>query len=189
MEFETRTITLRDGVRVTLRSGGAADAQADLEFLRRAVPDSPYILTIPEEILGVEEIRARLIDLLEGGGLFMIVTPDATPGVIVGVLDIRRSKRLKQAHVAGLGMMIEPAWRGRGLGRAMMEGAIAWATANPDIERLELGVFAQNPDALRLYESCGFVREGLKPDAARQASGESLDEVIMARRVKPSAAC
>ncbi len=183
MDFETRTITLRDGARVTLRAGGLGDVGANLEFARRCVPESPYILTTPEDLWTLEELRERQERSDLTGGLVMYAAPDGDPGSIVGGLDLVRARRLKQRHVAGLGMMIEPAWRGRGLGRAMMDAAIAWATAHPEIERIELGVFEQNPAARRLYEACGFVAEGVKKDAARQPSGEPLDEIIMARRV------
>jgi len=188
MDFESRTVTLRDGARVTLRAGSLEDVQANLEFARRCVPASPYILTTPEDLWTLEELRERQERAERTGGLILFAEAVDRPGEIVGGLDVVRFRRLKQRHVAALGMMVDAAWRGRGLGRAMLEAAVAWAAAHPEIERLELGVFAQNPGARRLYESCGFVAEGVKPGAARQLSGESLDEVIMARRVKPSAA-
>ncbi len=183
MDFEARTISLRDGARVRLRPGDASDAAANLAFVTRSVPESPFILTTPDEIWSADEIRERLERVAGGEGVVIFAEPEDEPGRIVACLDILRHKKRKLRHGAGLGMMIEPGFRGRGLGRAMMLAAIAWAEAHPGIERLELGVFAQNPGALRIYESCGFVREGVKRDWARQPSGESLDEIIMARRV------
>jgi RimJ/RimL family protein N-acetyltransferase len=46
------------------------------------------------------------------------------------------------------------------------------------LHRVELGVFAFNPRARRVYEKCGFVLEGRRRDALRR-DGEWHDELVM----------
>lgn len=69
-------------------------------------------------------------------------------------------------------VLLDAEKRGRGLGRRMMALAARYAFEEMDAKRLNLGVFENNPAALRCYEAVGF-RE--KPGAERkpvQAGGE-----------------
>ena len=50
---------------------------------------------------------------------------------------------------------VHEACRGHGIGRAMMEDVHALARAFGCTD-LQLGVYPQNEDAIRFYESCGF---------------------------------
>lgn len=61
------------------------------------------------------------------------------------------------AHL--ISMWVEPAARGRGLGRGLVERALAWASEQ-GAARVELWITETNQAALRLYESCGFALTG-----------------------------
>lgn len=52
-------------------------------------------------------------------------------------------------------LVVAPGHRGRGIGRALLEAVKGWAESR-NAEFIELGVLAQNEDAIRLYESLGF---------------------------------
>jgi RimJ/RimL family protein N-acetyltransferase len=65
-------------------------------------------------------------------------------------------------------MWVAPSARGRGLGRELAEAVVGWAR-DRGFERLRLGVTAEAPAALRLYERLGFVRTG----AARPLRSDS----------------
>ena len=52
-----------------------------------------------------------------------------------------------------------PAWQGGGLGRRLMDTALAWAERDGP-RPLWIGVWSQNLGALRLYERAGFTRVG-----------------------------
>jgi GNAT superfamily N-acetyltransferase len=66
-------------------------------------------------------------------------------------------------------MWVEPAHRGRGIGRALLEEAIAWALTR-GARRVALGVTCGNTAASRLYAAAGFVPIGelgpLRPGSA-----------------------
>ena len=69
----------------------------------------------------------------------------------------------------------------RGIGRALLEQAEAWARA-AGIRKLELHVFPWNEPAIKLYEQYGFEREGLRRDHYRRGD-EFVDAILMAYRV------
>ncbi len=84
------------------------------------------------------------------------------------------------AHVQMVrGLAVDPVCQGRGVGRALLEKAIAEATAR-GARRLTLRVLGGNETALRLYESCGFETEGvLRGEFV--LGGREIDDVLMAR--------
>ncbi|HEY7659349.1 MAG TPA: GNAT family N-acetyltransferase [Actinomycetota bacterium] len=61
------------------------------------------------------------------------------------------------AHLYG--MWVEPAWRRRGVGRALVDGVVEWARAD-GVRALVLGVTEGNDGAADLYSACGFVDTG-----------------------------
>jgi RimJ/RimL family protein N-acetyltransferase len=97
---------------------------------------------------------------------------------VVGWCDITRHDRPIHAHRGTLGMGIVPAYRGRGLGRKLINATLAQAR-KAGFVRIELSVHSDNARAISLYDKAGFVREGLQRDAA-QVDGEYRDTIVMA---------
>jgi ribosomal-protein-alanine N-acetyltransferase len=60
-----------------------------------------------------------------------------------------------------LTLAVAPAARGRGLGRALLQAAIAWAKAQ-GAEAVFLEVGTDNPQALALYAGLGFAKVGIR---------------------------
>jgi RimJ/RimL family protein N-acetyltransferase len=97
---------------------------------------------------------------------------------VVGWCEVRRDILPGRAHSGLLGMGLRAAYRGRGLGRRLIDRAIERAHAL-SIERVELMVRSPNVRAMRLYAAVGFEEEGRKRDAVR-LDGISEDEILMA---------
>lgn len=81
-------------------------------------------------------------------------------------------------HRAQLGMGIEAAYRGKGLGKKMLTFAINWAKEQPTLEWIDLSVFAHNLPARKLYSSLGFEEIATYKDKIR-VNGLSIDDVSM----------
>jgi ribosomal protein S18 acetylase RimI-like enzyme len=82
--------------------------------------------------------------------------------------------------IADLGMMVDAGWRGRGVGSALMEACIAWATER-GAHKLVLEVWPHNTSAQGLYRKYGFEQEGFFKRHYRRRNGELWDAVRMGR--------
>jgi ribosomal protein S18 acetylase RimI-like enzyme len=86
---------------------------------------------------------------------------------LVGAAGCEREMRVKVRHVGHIvGMMVSADARGRGVGRDLLDAAVAGARAC-GLEMLTLTVTATNAAAVHLYETSGFVRYGSLPRALR----------------------
>ena len=97
---------------------------------------------------------------------------------IVGRLSLGRDPHPASRHVADLGLMVAAGHRRQGIGRALLERAVAWA-AEVGVRKLELHVFPHNEGAIALYESFGFRREGYRQGHYRRGR-DYVDAVLMA---------
>lgn len=83
---------------------------------------------------------------------------------VVGHIEFDRihtaSRRARLSRV-----LVAPERRGQGVGRVMTLLALEHAFEALGLHRVDLGVFDFNDTAIRCYESCGFVREGLERDS------------------------
>ena len=103
-------------------------------------------------------------------------------GVVVARLSLARDQHPASSHVADLGLMVAKEWRRRGVGRALLDAAVAWARA-VGVRKLELHVFPWNEPAIRLYEAFGFEREGFRKAHYRRGDGDYADAILMAYSV------
>lgn len=81
-------------------------------------------------------------------------------------------------RVAGLGMMVDARWRGRGVGGALVRAAID-AARQLGAHKMALQVWPHNTAARRLYVRHGFVEEGVLRRHYPRRNGELWDAVIM----------
>ncbi len=127
------------------------------------------------EAFPLEETRAFVLGMIESGNPQFVALAEKE---VVGWCDISRHAFASHAHAGKLGMGIIPAYRGKGLGRRLLEAALR-AARETGIERVELSVHADNHRAIALYEKVGFVREGLARKSVR-IDGRYKDAIHMA---------
>lgn len=72
-------------------------------------------------------------------------------------------------HIASASFMVGDGARGKGVGRALVLDMIAWARAKGFAAIQFNAVVETNVEAIRLYESLGFVTLGTAPGAFRHA--------------------
>jgi RimJ/RimL family protein N-acetyltransferase len=101
--------------------------------------------------------REFIEDALRRGMVQYVASVD---GRIIGWCDIVPHAWEGFRHSGRLGMGIDPQFRGKGIGRRLMDATIDDARAQ-GLTRIELEVFSSNTNAIKLYERRGFVHEGL----------------------------
>ena len=164
---------------LVIRRAGPADAAALVE-LGRAVGGEPERWLITDgDWRNVSEERRYLRAVRRSPHAAVFVAEEN--GELVGRLSLARDSHPASPHVADLGLMVAAGHRGRGIGRAFLDCALAWAR-EAGVEKLELHVFPHNEPAIRLYEHFGFEREGLRRGHYRRGD-ELLDALLMAYRV------
>ena len=139
-------------------------------------PDIGISLFAKRPTLGEEaEWFARLFRQVQDGK--WVATVAEEDGRAVGLCTVAsKGPTVEPAHVGVLGISIAKAWRGKGIGRALMVRALA--DCRGKFEIVELGLFATNARARALYESLGFRVWGIQPKAYRRGE-RYIDHVCM----------
>jgi len=96
---------------------------------------------------------------------------------VVGFAFLKIKKRLNNGFSAELGIVIDEANRGRGLGSKLMERLLKMAQQE-EVHEVVLTVLSDNLKAIRLYEKFGFKRVGETIDRWR---GKTFKSIIMKR--------
>lgn len=101
-------------------------------------------------------------------------------GAVIGIAGLHREANPRRAHAAAVGMAVHDDFAGRGAGRALLTALIDKTENWLNIRRIELSVWSDNQPAIALYESMGFVSEGLLRRYAFR-DGVFVDALTMAR--------
>lgn len=91
----------------------------------------------------------------------------ADEGTVMGTSTMGRNRGGPGSHVATASFMVASDRAGAGVGRALVEDALAWARAQGFRGLQFNAVAATNVRAVRLYESLGFEILGTVPDGFR----------------------
>jgi len=161
---------------IAIRHAEGSDA-AELVALAAAIGAEPggWLLTT-EAWRPVADERRYLKAVRRHADAAVLVAMDGDR--IVGRLSLSRDPHPASRHVADLGMMVAASHRRRGIGRMLLDAAVGWARA-VSVTKLELHVFPWNEPAIRLYESFGFEREGVRRGHYLR-DGVAVDAVLMA---------
>ena len=149
-----------------IRPAWPGDAREMAELFAAVAQERDGIATEPP--VDLEERTAVFARTVSGS----IVAVAA--GRVVGLLHVEASR-----HGFGeIGMAVDRAWRGRGVGSALVRTAIDWARG-AGLHKLCLEVFPHNAAGIALYRRAGFTEEGRRVAQYRRASGELWDSVVM----------
>jgi len=161
-------------VNATLRLLTSADADAYTVLRREMLNDSPLSFSAsPETDIAADETAVR--EML-GKGPAQATMGAFVSGALVGAVGMFAERDAKAAHKIRIwGMYVRPAVRRAGVGRALMQAAIAHIRRLDGISQIQLSVSASAPGAQQLYESLGFEVWGVEPDALRYG-GRCVDE-------------
>ena len=142
--------------------------------------------TAPDAFGSTYEIEAaRPVSTFADGLAASVVFGAYDDQRIVGMAGLKREAGPKVSHKAFVwGFYVEPAWRGRGVGSALVAALIE--AARDVVEQLTLTVVEGNDAALALYEKFGFSAYGIEPRALKTSAGY-VNEILMSLRLPSEA--
>ena len=164
---------------IVIRSATAADAGAIATIYNQGIEDR--LATLETELRDADERRRWLADrgprhpviVAETGG-----QSAAAGAVIAGWASLNRfNPRAAYDHVADISVYIERAWRGRGVGRRLLD-ALEKRAREIGYHKLVLSAFPFNPPGMKLYERVGFRTVGIYREQG-QLDGRWVDTIVM----------
>lgn len=176
---------LKDGTPLLIREANYNDV-IDLNVLvSKVFGSSDQVLTTLEEFNSSNNLDAQLQRIQhysEAIGKCIFVAEINQK--LVGTIDFWNGYRKRIEHTGEFGMGVLPEYRDKGIGKCLIEVLLNWATENPIIEKVKLGVFANNERAIHLYKKMGFVEEGRRVAEIKMADGNYFDVIEMYKTVK-----
>lgn len=166
------------GMSIIIREATEDDALSIIRYLTALSEETDIFINMGagEFTLTEDEERAFIRQHAQQDNAYLLLAWSGAE--LVGLLNGKGSTRRNTQHDVYLGMSVARAWRGHGIGRTLLEEMLQWAHLNPTVKRINLQVVSSNVHAIRLYERCGFEREGiLKRNYFHH--GEYLDSYVM----------
>lgn len=142
-----------------IRDAGPEDWAAIWSFMRSIVA-AGETFTWDRDIT---EEQARSIWLGNPHGRAFVAVDDN--GAVLGTAEVHRNQGGAGAHVANAGFMVDPAYSGRGVGRALCEHALRQARADGYRSMQFNAVVETNVRAVKLWQSLGFDILATVPEA------------------------
>ena len=157
---------LQPGDAAALAAFAAALPPHDLLFLRRDISQPKVIAAWMQAIA---EGRLHSLTVREG---------DALVGCSAIVVDELSWSR----HVGELRVLVAPAWRGRGLGRVLIQQCFAQALAL-GLDKLVAQMTVDQVAAIAVFEELGFRAEALLRDHVKDRDGQLHDLALLSHDV------
>jgi ribosomal protein S18 acetylase RimI-like enzyme len=162
------------GLTYTIRTARQQDLSGLIDVVREVASEGTYIeaesvadlLDHERVVLRHNDVRSRMV--------FVACVEDA----VVGWVHLDRPRTEKLAHTAVLTVGLSPTYRGRGIGSALLDRGVRWASEH-GFEKLYNSVPATNAAAIDFLSARGWETEAVREDHYR-IDGEYVDEVMLA---------
>ena len=158
---------------MNIREYGAPDAAALENFFRRIPADD---LTFAKE----DPLAPGLLQewLRDSRALRLLAIDDVDQSVI-GYVAVIPGVGMS-GHVGELRLLVDPARRRWGVGKALARQALANALGRQGLRKIMVEVVAEQEPAIRMFRSLGFVAEAVLVDQLMDPSGQPQDLVLLA---------
>lgn len=168
--------------RLVVDRGVPADGADVLGLYERVLNEDRWFIAGVDELALDPETQGAQIGWLNRRENCVFLT-GRIQRALVGAVKVTGGDLRRTQHVGRLEIFVDTSVRGGGVGRALMNAAISWAEESPRIKKLSLNVFDDNPRAIHLYTTLGFVEEGRRLGEYRERDGRLRGDVLMARPV------
>ena len=162
------------GSAITLRPPGADDAAALAQFAAAMPPHD--LLFLARDIRQPKVLDAWLSAQADGQIASLIAVAD---GAVVATIAALSDRLSWSPHVWDIRLLVAPEWRGKGLGRVLLDAAIT-AALDAGAAKLTARMTPDQAGAITLFEECGFRAEAMLHGQLRDAAGGLHDLAVLA---------
>lgn len=156
----------------TIRAATTDDAEAICAIHNQGITDR--LATLDTALKSPDDVRQTIV---ERGARHPLIAADVD-GSVVGWGSLNRfNPRPAYDHVADFSIYVERVWRGRGIGRQLLDRLIDLARAI-GYHKMVLAALAANEAGIALYARAGFSRVGIYREQG-QLDGRWVDVIIM----------
>jgi L-amino acid N-acyltransferase YncA len=172
------TYLTADGAQMTIRPMVPEDKDELLAFFRR-IPEADRF-GLKEDVTNPSVMERWALTLDYSRVLPLLAILD---GQIVGDGTLHHRRAGARQHIGEVRVVVDPAYRNRGVGRALLHKLIDIA-GDKRLQKLMFEVIADTEEAARhTAQVLGFVPVALLPGQVQDASGTLHDLILMERRL------
>ena len=182
MDYQEKTILLKNGRRCTIRRGEESDAEILLAYQKITAAETPWLTRTPEEsVMSLDEEREVIREKNgEDDTLNLLAFVDGCHAGNCAFNPADDGSLL--SHRCCIGIALYRKYWGMGIGTVLMEEILQAAKA-AGYERAELEVVSANEPAAALYRKLGFETTGRIPEAMKYKDGTYADFLFMTKRL------
>jgi ribosomal protein S18 acetylase RimI-like enzyme len=173
-----KSVKLKDGKKATLRPLRAAD-EKDFHELFQGIPERERMF-IKHRVQDKKVIRDWCKNIDYGRNLPMV---GLINGKIVGDATLHQQFGGWKRHIGRVSVLVHPAFRGRGLARALITEILDIAR-RAGLEKVEAEFIGEQEAAVKMFAMLGFRRLVLLEDYVKDMQAISHDYVLMGLDLK-----
>ena len=167
-----------EGNNLVIRYPKDGDAQSMLQYINTLSKEKTFIRFQGEKLSLKEEnkyLKNQLVKIKKNEAVQLLVFVNDK---LVGNSNITMNDKV-QKHIGGFGISIAKKFRGKGIGKLLMDNTLKEAKNNiPQLKIVTLDVFANNSLTVSMYEKFGFIKYGKLPKGIIYKD-KYVDDVLM----------
>lgn len=164
------------GKPIVVRPMAATDEKDLLAFFKR-IPAEDRLL-LKEDVVDAKTVKAWCKNL-DYTRILPLLAVDGKK--IVGDATLHRENGWMN-HVARVRAVVDPAYRGRGIGQALVNEFVEMAR-ELKISMVDAEIMAEQKSGRRMFESLGFAVVAMLPHHALDRAGKAHDVVVLSRQI------
>ncbi|MFT3816090.1 MAG: GNAT family N-acetyltransferase [Rubrivivax sp.] len=165
------------GAQVEIARMGTGDRQALVALVATL---SPHDLLFLRRDISHPKVLDAWMQALDAGGLASLVAWDGSR--MIGCTAIFTDELSWSPHVGELRVLLDPGWRGKGLGRVLMQECFVQAL-ELGLTKLVAQMTTDQRAAIAVFEELGFQAEALLARHVRDRDGALHDLVLLSHDV------
>ncbi|MEJ2636090.1 MAG: GNAT family N-acetyltransferase [Calditrichia bacterium] len=177
MKYQSGTFLTANNLEYRIREVQATDAALLNSFLQMMVRDSEYLEFEADDFNHSRDEEEKIIrECADAKNCLMLLAENNQQ--IIGYAGIRVSTQGIMPYVGVFGIAVHKEYQHQGIGSGLMNEVLGWARESSGLKKIILAVFEDNINAIKLYESAGFRKEGVL-EKSYIINGRPHQQIIM----------